>query len=76
MHAVGCLLPFRQTQWAFWFFSPPNRRWGVCPFRMDFAENPTDRILHAFQVWVLAGRLWVLHRLRVAGAARLITAAL
>ncbi|KAI7838140.1 hypothetical protein COHA_008071 [Chlorella ohadii] len=27
-----------------------NLRWGVCPFRMDFAENPTDRIYHAFQL--------------------------
>ncbi len=48
-----------------------NLRWGVCPFRMDFAENPTDRIYHAFQVGRetrqcngrRAGCLWVLRRL-------------
>lgn len=45
MHWVACSLPGRQNG-----PSSPNRRWGVCPFRMDFAENPTSRIYHAFRL--------------------------
>lgn len=40
-----------------------NLRWGVSPFRMDFAEHPEDRIHHAFSVgWLGVGwhLLWVL----------------